>query len=96
MLQRALRIYRLLEIAADWRLLDAFEDLTPYFFKSKMKTANNFKIWISLVCTGRLISNDKLKSQEKIKEVKQIKINIIKKYFDITGIDFDEVIDDDE
>ena len=61
-----------------------------------MKTANNFEIWISLVRTGRLISNDELKSQEKIKEVKRIKINIIKEYFDITGIDFDEVMDDDE
>jgi len=96
MLQRAPRIYRLLEIAADWRLLDAFEDLTPCFFKSKMKTANNFEIWISLVRTGRLIGNDELNSQEKIKEVKRIKIEIIKEYFDITGIDFDEVMDDDE
>ena len=100
MLQRAPRIYRLLEIADyDWRLLDAFEELTPCFFKSKMKSANNFEIWISLVRTGRLInSEDGLNSQEKTREIKRIKIEIIKEYFDISGVDFnfDEMMDEDE
>ena len=74
MLQKASQIYRLLEIAADWHLLNTFENPAPYFFKSKMKTANNFEIWISLVCMGRLIGNDELKSQEKLKKSNELKL----------------------
>ncbi|UZO15343.1 uncharacterized protein OCT59_006770 [Rhizophagus irregularis] len=87
MLQRAPRIYRLLEVANfDWRLLDSFEELSACFFKSGVKTAINFEIWINLVRTGKLISYDEeLKTQERNRENKRIKIEIIKEYFDISG-----------
>ncbi|CAB4389576.1 unnamed protein product [Rhizophagus irregularis] len=94
MLQRAPRIYRLLEVANfDWRLLDSFEELSACFFKSGVKTAINFEIWINLVRTGKLISYDEeLKTQEKNRENKRIKIEIIKEYFDISGVNFDEMV----
>ncbi|GBC14923.2 hypothetical protein GLOIN_2v1849317 [Rhizophagus irregularis DAOM 181602=DAOM 197198] len=94
MLQRAPRIYRLLEVANfDWRLLDSFEELSACFFKSGVKTAINFEIWINLVCTGKLISYDEeLKTQERNRENKRIKIEIIKEYFDISGVNFDEMV----
>ncbi|CAB4425657.1 unnamed protein product [Rhizophagus irregularis] len=94
MLQRAPRIYRLLEVANfDWRLLDSFKELSAYFFKSGVKTAINFEIWINLVRTGKLISYDEeLKTQERNRENKRIKIEIIKEYFDISGVNFDEMV----
>ncbi|GET65937.1 hypothetical protein GLOIN_2v1849317 [Rhizophagus irregularis DAOM 181602=DAOM 197198] len=94
MLQRAPRIYRLLEVANfDWRLLDSFEELSACFFKSGVKTAINFEIWINLVRTGKLISYDEeLKTQERNRENKRIKIEIIKEYFDISGVNFDEMV----
>ncbi|GET62639.1 hypothetical protein GLOIN_2v1849317 [Rhizophagus irregularis DAOM 181602=DAOM 197198] len=72
MLQRAPRIYRLLEVANfDWRLLDSFEELSA--------------------C--KLISYDEeLKTQERNRENKRIKIEIIKEYFDISGVNFDEMV----
>ncbi|PKY61788.1 hypothetical protein RhiirA4_523684, partial [Rhizophagus irregularis] len=97
MLQRAPRIYRLLEVAGyDWRLLDCFEELSVCFFKSGVKSAINFEIWINLVRTGELISyEEELKTQERIREIKRIKIEIIREYFDISGVNFDEVVDDE-
>jgi len=97
MLQRAPRIYRLLEVANfDWRLLDCFEELSACFFKSGVKSAINFEIWINLVRTGELISYDEeLKTQERNRENKRIKIEIIKEYFDISGVNFDEMIDNE-
>ncbi|UZO12534.1 uncharacterized protein OCT59_004067 [Rhizophagus irregularis] len=94
MLQRAPRIYRLLEVANfDWRLLDSFEELSACFFKSGVKTAINFEIWINLVCTGKLISYDEeLKTQERNRENKRIKIEIIKEYFNISEVNFDEMV----
>ena len=94
MLQQAPRIYRLLEVANfDWRLLDSFEELSACFFKSGVKTAINFEIWINLVRTGKLISYDEeLKTQERNRENKRIKIEIIKEYFDISGVNFDEMV----
>ncbi|GET67279.1 hypothetical protein GLOIN_2v1849317 [Rhizophagus irregularis DAOM 181602=DAOM 197198] len=65
MLQRAPRIYRLLEVANfDWRLLDSFEELSACFFKSGKEIGEN----------------------------KRIKIEIIKEYFDISGVNFDEMV----
>ena len=97
MLQRAPRIYRLLEVAGfDWRLLDCFEELSVCFFKSGVISAINFEIWINLVRTGELISyEEELRTQEKNRENKRIKIEIIKEYFDISGINFDEIFDDE-
>ncbi|GES82399.1 hypothetical protein GLOIN_2v1849317 [Rhizophagus clarus] len=62
MLQRAPRIYRLLEVANfDWRLLDCFEELTACFFKSgketgktrglKLKLLRNILIFQGLILT---------------------------------------------
>ncbi|GES92671.1 hypothetical protein GLOIN_2v1849317 [Rhizophagus clarus] len=97
MLQQASRIYRLLEVANfDWQLLDCFEELTACFFKSGVKSAINFEIWINLVRTGELISYDeKLKTQERNRKNKRIKIEIIKEYFDILGFNFNEMIDNE-
>ncbi|UZO00979.1 uncharacterized protein OCT59_012089 [Rhizophagus irregularis] len=94
MLQQAPRIYRLLEVANfDWRLLDSFEELSACFFKSGVKTTINFEIWINLVRTGKLISYDEeLKTQERNRENKRIKIEIIKEYFDISGVNFDKMV----
>ncbi|UZO12235.1 uncharacterized protein OCT59_003781 [Rhizophagus irregularis] len=85
---------RLLEVANfDWRLLDSFEELSACFFKSGVKMAINFEIWINLVRTGKLISYDEeLKTQERNRENKRIKIEIIKEYFDISGVNFDEMV----
>ncbi|CAB4423410.1 unnamed protein product [Rhizophagus irregularis] len=84
----------LLEVANfDWRLLDSFKELSACFFKSGVKTAINFEIWINLVCTGKLISYDEeLKTQERNRENKRIKIEIIKEYFDISGVNFNEMV----
>ncbi|GET53102.1 hypothetical protein GLOIN_2v1849317 [Rhizophagus irregularis DAOM 181602=DAOM 197198] len=63
------------------------------FFKSGVKMAINFEIWINLVRTGKLISYDEeLKTQERNRENKRIKIEIIKEYFDISGVNFDEMV----
>jgi hypothetical protein len=57
MLQRAPRIYRLLLLTdKDWHLIDSFEELNSSFFKSTMKSASNFEIWINLVKTGEMIN----------------------------------------
>ena len=97
MLQRAPRIYRLLKIANyDWRFLDCFEGLSLCFFKSGIMSATNFEIWINLVRTGKLINYEEVKSQERKRVNKEIKIEVIEEYFDVSGVSFDEINDDDE
>ena len=97
MLQRTPRIYRLLKIANyDWRFLDCFEGLSSCFFKSGIMSATNFEIWINLVRTGKLINYEEVKSQERKRVNKEIKIEVIEEYFDVSGVSFDEINDDDE
>jgi hypothetical protein len=93
MLQRAPRIYRLLLLAnEDWRLLDSLEDLSSCFFKSSMKSAANFEIWINLVKTGEMVDYKEGQNLLKIgkKEMKEAKFDIIKDYFD--GVSEEEII----
>ncbi|CAB4387185.1 unnamed protein product [Rhizophagus irregularis] len=72
-------------------MLDASASTT--YIQSGVKMAINFEIWINLVRTGKLISYDKeLKTQERNRENKRIKIEIIKEYFDISGVNFDEMV----
>lgn len=96
MLQRAPRIYRLLEIADhDWRFLDIFDELSPCFFKSVIKSAVNFEIWINLVRTGNIISYEEGLTLGN-KEKRRIKIEIVKEYFDISDVNLEEMTNDDE
>ncbi|RGB21534.1 hypothetical protein C1646_777772 [Rhizophagus diaphanus] len=48
-LQISPRIYRLLQVSnSNWILLNVFEEITPTFFKSKIKVGANFEIWLNL------------------------------------------------
>lgn len=88
MLQRAPRIYRLLLLSnEDWRLIDSFEELSACFFKSSMNSAANFEIWLNLVRTGQMADYKKgpIMCEEGKKFMKEVKLNIIKAYFD--GVD---------
>ena len=97
MLQQAPRIYRLLKIANyDWRFLNCFEGLSSCFFKNGIMSATNFEIWINLVRTDKLINYEEVKSQERKRVNKEIKIEVIEEYFDVSGVSFDEINDDDE
>jgi hypothetical protein len=85
MLQRAPRIYRLLLLSnEDWRLIDSFEELSACFFKSSMNSAANFEIWLNLVRTGQIADykNGTSMCEEGKKFMKEVKLNIIKEYFD--------------
>ena len=81
-LQISPRIYRLLQLAnGNWVLLDIFEEITPTFFKSKMKVVANFDLWLNLVRTGTL-KNYKADFRNKAKEeLKDLKVQIIKSCF---------------
>ena len=59
-------------------------------------SATNFEIWINLVRTGKLINYEEVKSQERKRVNKEIKIEVIEKYFDVSGVSFDEINDDDK
>lgn len=99
MLQRAPRIYRLLLLTnGDWRLIDSFEELSSCFFKSSMKSAANFEIWLNLVKTGQMVNyQEGQKMREKGKEeMKQAKLDIIKSYFDGVNEDLKDIIIDDD
>ena len=81
-LQISPRIYRLLEIAnGNWSLLDVFEEITPTFFKSKMKVVANFDLWLNLVRTGTLESHKADFHNRAKQELKNLKVQIIKSYF---------------
>jgi hypothetical protein len=99
MLQRAPRIYRLLLLTnEDWRLIDSFEELSSSFFKSAMKSASNFDIWINLVKTGKMVDykeGSRMREQGK-NEMKLAKLDIIKSYFDGVGDSLNEFIEDDD
>ena len=96
MLQRAPRIYQLLEITDhDWHFLDIFDELSPCFFKSVIKSAVNFEIWINLVRTGNIISYEEGLTLGN-KEKRRIKIEIVKEYFDISDVNLEEMTNDDE
>ena len=57
--QRAHRIERLLNLAEDdWRSLDVYEELTPYFFTSTINNCYNFEIFLELVKSNTTISSD--------------------------------------
>ncbi|GBC36687.1 uncharacterized protein OCT59_002942 [Rhizophagus irregularis] len=100
MLQISPRIYRLLQVSnSNWVLLDVFEEITPTFFKSKMKVGANFKIWLNLVRTGQMADYKKGPTMcgEGKKFMKEAKLNIVKAYFN--GVDEnlkDFIADDDE
>ena len=51
---------------------------------------------INLVRTGKLINYEEVKSQERKRVNKEIKIEVIEEYFDVSGVSFDEINDDDE
>ena len=99
MLQRAPRIYRLLLLTnGDWRLIDSFEELSSCFFKSSMKSAANFEIWLNLVKTGQMVNyqeGQKLRERGN-EEMKQAKLDIIKSYFDGVNEDLKDIIIDDD
>lgn len=83
-LQISPRIYRLLQVSnGNWALLDIFEEITPTFFKSKMKIATNFDLWINLVRTGMLedYENGQSYHERGKEELRDLKIQIIKSYF---------------
>jgi hypothetical protein len=83
-LQISPRVYRLLQVSnGNWVLLDIFEEITPTFFKSKMKIATNFDLWINLVCTGMLedYENGQNYHERGKQELRDLKIQIIKSYF---------------
>ena len=99
MLQRAPRIYRLLLLTnGDWRLIDSFEELSSCFFKSSMKSAANFDIWLNLVKTGQMVDykegSNMLKRGKK--EMKNAKLDILKSYFDGINEDLEGAIIEDE
>jgi hypothetical protein len=99
MLQRAPRIYRLLLLTdEDWRLIDSFEELSSSFFKSVMKSASNFEIWINLMKTGEMIDykEGSIMREQGKNEMKLAKLNIIKSYFDGVGDSLNEFIEDDD
>jgi hypothetical protein len=100
MLQISPRIYRLLQVSnGNWVLLDVFEEITPTFFKSKMKIGANFEIWLNLVRTGQMADYKKGPTMcgEGKKFMKEAKLDIVKAYFN--GVDEnlkDFIADDDE
>ncbi|CAB4410301.1 unnamed protein product [Rhizophagus irregularis] len=100
MLQISPRIYRLLQVSnGNWVLLDVFEEITPTFFKSKMKVGANFEIWLNLVRTGQMADYKKGPTMcgEGKKFMKEAKLDIVKAYFN--GVDEnlkDFIADDDE
>lgn len=56
-LNKALRIRRLLEVASDnFNIIDAFPDLEPYLFSANKLSVVNFERWLGLVRTNQLIS----------------------------------------
>jgi len=82
-LQISPRIYRLLQVAdGNWALLDIFEEITPTFFKSKMKVVANFDVWLNLVRTGTLESDRADFHNIAKQEIKDLKVQIIRSYFD--------------
>ena len=98
MMQRAPRIYRLFLLSnGDWRFLDSFEELTSSFFKSSMKSAANFEIWLNLVKTGQLVDyQEGQRMRESGKQsVKEAKLHIIKDYFNEVNEE-DLILDDDD
>ena len=83
-LQISPRVYRLLQVSnGNWALLDIFEEITPTFFKSKMKIVTNFDLWINLVRTGILedYGNGQIYHKRAKQELRDLKIQIIKSYF---------------
>ena len=97
MLQRAARIYRLLLLSnGDWHLIDSFEELSSSFFKSSMKTAANFEIWINLVKTGEMVDYKEgpLMRESGKRAMKEAKLDIVKSYFDGVNEDLNEFIVD--
>jgi hypothetical protein len=98
-LQRAPRIYKLLLLTdKDWRLINSFEELSSSFFKSAMKLASNFEIWINLVKTDEMIDykEGSIMREQGKNEIKLAKLNIIKSYFDGIGDSLNEFIEDDD
>ncbi len=99
-LQISPRIYRLLQVSnGNWVLLDVFEEITPTFFKSKMKVGANFEIWLNFVRTGQMADYKKgpTMCEEGKKFMKEAKLDIVKAYFN--GVDEnlkDFIADDDE
>jgi len=56
-LNKALRIKRLLEIASgNYNIIDTFPDLDPYLFTAKKMGVVNFERWLKLVKTGNTIT----------------------------------------
>ncbi|GBB99115.1 hypothetical protein RclHR1_34170001 [Rhizophagus clarus] len=99
MLQRVPRIYRLLLLTdKDWCLIDSFEELSSSFFKSAMKSASNFDIWINLVKTGNMVDYEEgsIMHEQSKNEMKLAKLNIIKSYFDGVGVSLNEFIKEDD
>ncbi|CAB5325305.1 unnamed protein product [Rhizophagus irregularis] len=81
------------------KLVDVFEEITPTFFKSKMKVGANFEIWLNLVRTGQMADYKKGPTMcgEGKKFMKEAKLDIVKAYFN--GVDEnlkDFIADDDE
>ncbi|CAB4390128.1 unnamed protein product [Rhizophagus irregularis] len=99
-LQISPRIYRLLQVSnGNWALLDIFEEITPTFFKSKMKIATNFDLWINLVRTGMLedYKNGQSYHEREKQELRDLKIQIIKSYFnDVDEEKLNNIIKNDD
>jgi len=98
-LQISPRIYRLLQVSnGNWVLLDVFEEITPTFFKSKMKVGANFEIWLNLVRTGQMADYKKgpTMCEEGKKFMKEAKLDIVKAYFNGVDENLDFIADDDE
>ncbi|CAB4401670.1 unnamed protein product [Rhizophagus irregularis] len=99
-LQISPRIYRLLQVSnGNWALLDIFEEITPTFFKSKMKIATNFDLWINLVRTRMLedYKNGQSYHERGKQELRDLKIQIIKSYFnDVDEEKLNNIIKNDD
>ena len=83
----------------DWRLIDSFEELSSSFFKSSMKTAANFEIWINLVKTEKMVDYKEgpLIWESRKRTMKEAKLQIVKSYFDGINEDLkDFIVDGDD
>ena len=83
-LNKALRIKRLLEIASgNYNIIDAFPDLDPNLFMAKKMGVVNFERWLELVKTGNTITFEEGKQlYENFKvEIKKQRAEKLKKIY---------------
>jgi hypothetical protein len=93
-LRAAKRIQNLLKIANDnWSIIDAFPNVKVNFFRSTINV-HSYEVWLRIVETGKIISEEEGKSIYLLKKQQDIKSrrDELSKIYDLANISSSDII----